>query len=70
MDTDSGEFICPMCRQMANALLPVPPVAPTLPATVFPKDPAEKVAMVAQGIKVILSEGVALLVRKCRKLQL
>ncbi len=37
LDTDHGEFICPMCRQMANALLPVPPEPPNLPAAVFPK---------------------------------
>ena len=31
LDTDRGEFICPVCRQMANALLPVPPDAQDLP---------------------------------------
>ena len=28
LDFENGEFICPMCRQVANALLPVPPDAP------------------------------------------
>lgn len=31
LDFDRGEFICPMCRQVANALLPVPPDAPPFP---------------------------------------
>ncbi len=31
LDFDRGEFICPMCRQVANALLPVPPDAPPYP---------------------------------------
>jgi hypothetical protein len=32
LDTELGEFICPVCRQMANGLLPVPPPAPLVPA--------------------------------------
>jgi len=31
LDFENGEFICPMCRQVANALLPVPPDAPAYP---------------------------------------
>ena len=31
LDFENGEFICPMCRQVANALLPVPPDAPPYP---------------------------------------
>ena len=31
MDFEQGEFICPMCRQVANALLPVPADPPQYP---------------------------------------
>ena len=31
LDFENGEFICPMCRQVANALLRVPPDAPAYP---------------------------------------
>ena len=36
LDTDQGEFICPVCRQMANGLLPVPPPPPLVPANAAP----------------------------------
>ena len=57
LDTDQGEFICPMCRQMANALLPVPPEPPAnVPAAVFPRDRAERLAVTAEQINRILLE--------------
>ncbi len=31
LEFDRGDFYCPMCRQVANALLPVPPDAPDFP---------------------------------------
>ena len=34
-DFDRGELTCPMCRQMANALLPVPPDAPQFPVSLM-----------------------------------
>jgi hypothetical protein len=35
LDTDRGEFICPVCRQMANSLLPIQPDR-TEPQVVLP----------------------------------
>jgi len=56
LDTDNGEFTCPMCRQMANALLPVPPEPPNVPATVFPTDPGERLELMGRQIAKILEE--------------
>lgn len=54
LDTDSGEFICPMCRQAANALLPVAPDPPNFPANVFPSDKFTRMHETAVKIKSIL----------------
>eukprot|EP00095_Tigriopus_kingsejongensis_P006031 maker-scaffold889_size84747-snap-gene-0.19 protein:Tk06031 transcript:maker-scaffold889_size84747-snap-gene-0.19-mRNA-1 annotation:"e3 ubiquitin-protein ligase ubr3" len=56
LDTDHGEFICPLCRQMANCLMPVPPDPPDLPATAFSSDPAEQRTEIASKIHQLLSE--------------
>ncbi len=66
LDTDHGEFICPMCRQMANALLPVPPEPPNLPAAVFPKEPEERMAVISDKICKILTEEAVHLVSSTR----
>ncbi len=46
MDTDRGEFICPVCRQMANALLPVPPDAQDLPPAIVQNNLEKKAAII------------------------
>ena len=49
LDTDRGEFICPVCRQMANALLPVPPDAQELPPAIIQNNLEMKAAII-QGL--------------------
>ena len=49
LDTDRGEFICPVCRQMANALLPVPPDAQELPPAII-QNSLEMKAVIIQGL--------------------
>lgn len=56
LDTDSGEFTCPMCRQMGNALLPVQPENGTLSLIRFPSNEHEKMTMVAESFYKILHE--------------
>ena len=43
LDFENGEFICPMCRQVANALLPVPPDAPPYPLSHSPQSSSSKI---------------------------
>ena len=64
LDTDHGEFICPLCRQMANALLPVPPEPPDMLATVFPKDNHERMTVTSNKIHQLLAEPSVHLVRE------
>ena len=56
LDTDNGEFICPVCRQMANSLLPVPPEAQGLPVTIFPHNESDRMMAIARSIYSMLSE--------------
>jgi len=60
LDTDRGEFICPVCRQMANAPLPVPPDAQDLPPAIV-QDSLEKKA---ETIQRLLGEETFHMVRK------
>ena len=56
LDTDNGEFICPVCRQMANSLLPVPPEAQGLPVTIFPHNESDRMMAIAKSIYSMLRE--------------
>ena len=58
IDTDNGEFFCPLCRQMANALLPVSPAPPLTPAVAWPEetDDMDRDFAVAQQILTQLKE--------------
>ena len=56
LDTDNGEFICPVCRQMANSLLPVPPEAQGLPVTIFPHNESDRMIAIAKSIYTMLKE--------------
>ena len=56
LDTDNGEFICPVCRQMANSLLPVPPEAQGLPVTLFPHNESDRMNAIAKSIYSMLRE--------------
>ena len=56
LDTDNGEFICPLCRQMANSLLPVPPEAQGLPVTIFPHNESDRMIAIAKSIYSMLRE--------------
>ena len=56
LDTDNGEFICPVCRQMANSLLPVPPEAQGLPVTIFPHNESDRMIAIAKSIYSMLRE--------------
>ena len=59
LDTDQGEFICPVCRQMANGLLPVPPPPPLVPANSLVSAaslPAENRRRIASKIHQLLGE--------------
>ena len=57
LDTDNGEFICPVCRQLANSLLPIPPEETGLPVTLFPNNEHERTMAVAKSIYDLLKEG-------------
>jgi hypothetical protein len=59
LDTDRGEFICPVCRQMANALLPVPPDAQDLPPAIVQNSLEKK----ANTIQYLLGEETFHMVR-------
>ena len=58
LDFERGEFICPMCRQVANALLPVPPDAPEFPVC---SNHQEKSATIASKIHGLLGEETLLM---------
>lgn len=54
LDFDQGEVICPMCRQMANALLPVPPDAKQFPFNLSTQP--QNINLVASSIHRALGE--------------
>ena len=59
LDTDAGDFICPVCRQMANGLLPVPPPPALVPANSVvsaASPPAENRRRIASKIHQLLGE--------------
>ena len=59
LDTDQGDFICPVCRQMANGLLPVPPPPALVPANSLvsvASPPAENRRRIASKIHQLLGE--------------
>ena len=58
LDFERGEFICPMCRQVANALLPVPPDPPEFPVC---SNPQEQNRVVASKIRKLLGEETLLM---------
>ena len=59
LDFERGEFICPMCRQVANALLPVPPDPPEFPICF--DNQAAKISAVASRIHGLLGEETLLM---------
>ena len=59
LDVDQGDFICPVCRQMANGLLPVPPPPALVPANSLvsvASPPAENRRRIASKIHQLLGE--------------
>jgi len=61
LDFENGEFICPMCRQVANALLPVPPDAPPYPLSHSSQSSSSKIRQIALNIHDLLGQETLLM---------
>ncbi|CAG4991843.1 unnamed protein product [Colias eurytheme] len=56
LHVERGEFLCPLCRQLANSVLPR---APPPPAPRAPPDPAPPFAQLARQVRAMLEREIA-----------